>query len=169
MNIYKLNISSGSKERFEIRVETKYEKGKEFCLYDIACKLQNNLGRKVKEPRIGFQAVLSDFSPIDRIKTITMDEYGRDINRYKIRSENEIDLNEQNSFTYGSIIQYQCGLGKSFEMSKNESDTIFSQNDPNLPSSDKSVVRNFNVSCNWDGNWSIPEFVVPKCVCEYFN
>ena len=169
MNIYQLNISSGSKEWFEIRVETKYEKGKEFCLYDIACKLQNNLGRKVKEPRIGFQSVLSHFSPIDRMKTVTMDEYGRDINRYKIRSENEIDLSEQNSFTYGSIIQYQCGLGKSFEMRKNESDTIFGQNHPDLPISDKSTVRNFNVSCHWDGNWSITEFVVPKCVCKYFN
>ena len=166
MNVYNLNISSGKREYFTINVETKYQKGQEFCLYDIDCKLQNNLGRNLKKPQIGFQSTSSEFYPIDRMKTISMDEYGRDMNRYKIKSENEIDLDDFQSFAYGSSIQYQCGDGKSFEMNKNESNTILGQQDPNLSSADNIIVRNFNVSCQWDGNWSVREFTVPNCVCK---
>ena len=166
LNVFDLNVTSGSKKYFRIDVETKYEKGQEFCLYDVACKLQNNQRGNRIEPKIGFQNILSDQIPKERIKTISMDEYGRDINRYKIKSENEIDLKETHTFTYGSIVQYQCDLGKSFEMTKNESDKILHKQNPTELSSDTNVVRNFNVTCEWDGNWSIQDFKVSKCVCE---
>ena len=166
LNIYNLNISSGSKKAFDINVETKYEKGHEFCLYDVSCKLQNNFGGNLKTPIIGFQHVSSNQFPNDRIKTISMDEQGRDINRYKIKSENEIDLKETESFIYGSILQYQCGPGKSFAINKEEFAVVFGNLASQLYSPENHLYKNLNISCEWDGNWSIPRFVVPKCVCK---
>ena len=75
-------------------------------------------------------------------------------------------MKEAHTFTYGSIVQYQCDLGKSFEMTKNESDKILHKQNPMELSSDTNVVRNFNVTCGWDGGWSVQDFKVPKCVCE---
>ena len=95
-----------------------------------------------------------------------MDEHGRDINRYKIKRENEVDLKETESFIYGSILQYQCGPGESFEMTKEEFGIFFGTVNSELSTPENHLFNNLNISCEWDGNWSIPNFIVPKCVCK---
>ena len=165
---YHLNLSEGEKKELEINVETDHIKGEEFCVYDVACTLKRYFNGSITPSKTGFETITSSQFPFNRMKMISVDEKGQDINRYKIKALNErpIDFEEQSSFMYGSILQYQCGPGKSFKMNDMEADIIFNRTPSGSNSSEYHLYSEFNISCNWDGEWSLSNFTVPGCVCK---
>ena len=159
-------MNSGDVKVFEIRIETEHIKGHEFCLYDIDCKFVNSIRDNKMVIKTGFQPISSDQFPQNRIKVISMDEKGKDINRYKTKSEGEIDLPNFTSFMFGTILQYQCGLGRMFELNEKEQNILIANRATNYSAANHRFHENISISCNWDGHWSIPNFFVPTCVCK---
>ena len=159
-------MNSGDIKVFEISIETEYIKGHEFCLYDIDCKFVNSIRGNKMVIKTGFQPVSSAQFPVSRIKVISMDEKGKDINRYKTKSDGEIDLRDFTSFMFGTIIQYQCGLGRMFELNDKERSILITNLATNSSAGSQRFYENISVICNWDGHWSIPNFFVPTCVCK---
>jgi hypothetical protein len=160
-------MTSGDKKKIQISIETKYIKGHEFCLYDVDCKFVNNIHRSSAIGKTGFEPITSAQPPVNRVKVISMDENGRDVNRYKTKSEGEINLQDFTSFMFGSILQYQCGPGRMFELSRTEHNILIGNQATNSSYSSNRLYAKLNISCNWDGQWSLPTFLVPKCVCKF--
>ena len=165
---YHLSINEGEKKELGINIETDHVKGQEYCVYDVACTLKRYIKGSITPSKTGFAPITSSQFPFNRIKMISVDEKGQDINRYKRKPLNErpIDFGEQSSFIYGSILQYQCGPGKSFEMNDMEADILFNRPPSGSNSSAYHMYNEFNVSCSWDGEWSLSNFTVPRCVCK---
>ena len=163
-----LKINEGQSRYLKINIETDYIKGQEFCVYDVACTLKRFVNDSNTPRKTGFEPISSSQFPFNRMKIISVDEKGKDIDRYKIKPLNErpIDFGEKRSFIYGSILQYQCGPGKSFEMNEMEADIIFNRQPSGSNNSEYHQYKDFNVSCNWDGEWSLSNFTVPRCICK---
>ena len=167
LTAYNLNMKSGDKQILYIEIETEHVRGHEFCLYDVSCTFQNKAG-VTKPIKTGFQPMKSKTFPLNRIKVISLDENGKDINRFKTKSTGGpiINLEEKVSFMFGSVLQYDCGPGKSFELNETEANIFLGIQSKSLTISENVVQEKINISCNWNGQWSIPSFFVPKCVCE---
>lgn len=168
LSAYNLNMTSGDRKHLEVNIETTYIQGQEFCLYDVACTFQSTDGNTITS-KTAFNPIRSSQFPFNRIKLVSVDESGRDIYRYKIKSESEraIDLDETNSFMFGSMLQYQCGRGRKFKLNQTEANILVDQHPTSVLMSDNFLYENINMTCNWDGQWSIPTLSLPGCVCKY--
>ena len=165
LSAHNLSMTSGDTKQLDVNIETTYIQGQEFCIYDVACTFQNRQG-DIMPINTAFKPIRSSQFPFTRINVVSVDERGRDINRYRIKSESErpIDLEETNSFMFGSILQYQCGPGRKFKLDQTEANILVDQQ---KPTKENFLYEKINVTCNWDGQWSIPTLIVPKCVCKY--
>jgi len=159
-------MNAGDEKKFKISIETEYFKGHPFCLYDVHCKFVNSNSGTTMVGKTGVEPITSAQFPVSRIKIISMDENGKDIHRYKTKSEGEIDLQDFTSFMFGSILQYQCGPGRMFELNEREHNILTSNQSANYSVFFNRFYEKLNISCNWNEKWSLPSFVVPKCVCK---
>ena len=154
-------MASGDRKYLTVNIETIYIRGQEFCVYDVACTFLNLNNVLTITPT--YKPIRSLNFPLPRLKLVYLDEKGKDVDTYRIKFEQAIDIEKTNSFVYGSILQYRCGPGRQFEVNDTEANVNVGQG---LQSSRRVLFDSINVTCNWDGKWSIPTIELPSCVCK---